>query len=424
MSLLQRAFPYLTEKELKEYDAENPDQVEQARKLNEKRHEGALEEQSRSFAAIAKRTEQDLAKQNADQVEQLDTYVQRTGDVVAGIDMFLYNNAEFRNELNYLLEQDYKRKGGKVDYRPVSYERLAARAGEAEYKRYKRTMLTTDDPGAANTIDTTIAQNILFRAQSLGKVMPLLAKIDLPYGNYEEPYYNKYGVATYLAENGTIADFNTDLTDGTDGIKKTTWTPRDFALGLKQSFRSMKKLSPSIMADIFAFLQDALTTGMEYQAISGPGTGVTDSGMITVATSIAAAGNPYLTFVNAVSEVRSNRVQNVVAFMNAKAWGEFKKLRVTNEAYRDAIMVGENAAIDEVPVVVVDEAVSATTAGTPDTATVVLGDPSHYLVVTNGTLSQHRLDDPENLTRFTAFHILRDGAARFSDSFAKFTVNV
>lgn len=439
----RRAFPYMTEKELAKYDPNKQDDRNEVRRVNNQRHAKLKAQQAEEFTKRAKQTRAQMEQKNVEELDKLQECIRAcNGDQLAGTDMYLYNSPEVLAELNDALIRDFVRKGSKKEmYKNISYLRFAAHAGREEYARYvrahqpdrvfqlqqddKRALLTTvDDPGAANTVDTTLAQNIVYRAQSLGKVMPLLDKIDLPYGDYEEPYYNKYGKAGYLTETGTIPDFNTSLSDATDGIKKTKWTPRDFALGLKQSFRSLTKLSPSIMANIFSLLQDQLTTGMEYQALSGPGTGETDTGMITGATSITAAGNAYLTFVNARSDVESKRVRNLVAFMNAKAWGEYLKLRVTNEAYRASIRTGADKAIDDVPVVIVDEEVIATVVGTPNTAPVVVGDPKHYLIVTNGTLKEWKLDDPENLERFTAFHMSRDGAARFADSYATFSINV
>ncbi len=103
--------------------------------------------------------------------------------------------------------------------------------------------------------------------------------------------------------------------------------------------------------------------------------------------------------------------------MNAKTWRAFKKLQVINESYR-ALITGQS--LDTIPVVVVPETILATTTGS---ATVVLGDFSHYLVLTNGAMKQYQLDDPLAMNRATSYHFVRNGKARFADSFAKFTVS-
>ena len=76
--------------------------------------------------------------------------------------------------------------------------------------------------------------------------------------------------------------------------------------------------------------------GYEFQAVSGPGTGVTDSGMITVGTAIAFDTNAYITAVNASTSVTSKNVPTAdqTYFMNAEAWGEYKKLRVMSTELR------------------------------------------------------------------------------------------
>ncbi len=416
---------YLDKTERKAVDVNDEASIEKAVALNRKRYEDIQGKLALDFTKRAREIN-DAQKDNKDALELLNTCIRACQDnVVAGLDMFLYSNHEFRASLNAEMINSRAQKDNKRAL--IDYTVTAARAGEDEFRSYVdnskqfRALLTTADaPGAANTVDTTVSQSIVFRAENIGNVLPLLAKVNVPYGDYAEPYYNKYGMGGYLAEDGTIPDFNTALSDGTNGITKKTWTPKDYAYGLKQSFRSLQKLSPAILNQIFDLLAEALNLGMEYQAVSGPGTGVTDSGIVTVATSITYDTNVYITFVNACSNIGSKNVRNKTGIANAKAIGEFKKLRVIDRAYADVIVPNAmGVVVDGVQIIEVPETVIATSGST---TTVAVGDLNHYLLATSGDLKEYPFDNPESLQRFTAFHMLRHGQVRFADSFAKFSV--
>lgn len=413
----QRNFPYLAETEVEEFAKDS--NVEKAQQLNHERFTSEQDELKRAFVENAEKTNTDKIRNKmiSDQ-EELKTYITVAGgSEMAGLDMFLYNRADYRTALNELLKSD----------KPVSYAGFAAKAGTANLKRYNdkqemtgvRAVITTaQNPGQANTIDVTISQNIMYRAENQGKILPLIDKVNLPFGNYDEPYYNKYSIAGYLTETGTVPEIDTDLNDATNGIKKNQWVVKDFALGLKQSFRSLQNVSPSVLSQILGYLTDAMTRGMEYQAISGPGTGQTDSGVLTVATSATVGADIYETLQNALATVESVNVatDRITAVMNAKTWRAFKKLKVINQAYREA--VGQTN-IEEIPVVVVPETIITTTTGS---ASVVVGDFKHYLSLTNGAMKTYELADPMAMVKSTAYHTVRNAKARFADSFAKFTV--
>jgi HK97 family phage major capsid protein len=411
-------YRYITSEDIETAKTSETDFTEvEANKLEALRHQENQARLAREFVAQTK----DLAveRKNEDALTEFSRYLEATGDHLSALNTFLYLNPKFRAELNAEIADEKAR---------IDYCTTAALAGKQEYKRYVReaekytraVITTADTPGLANTIQTTVAQSIIYRAEAYGQVIPLLAKVNVPYGDYQEPFYNKYSLAGYLTETGTVPDIQPDLNDATNGIKSVKWTPRDFALALEQSFRTVKKLSPSILNNIFEFVSIALTSGMEWQALSGPGTGLTDSGMITVATSVTFNTNAYLTFVDACSLIGSKNVRNKVAFCNDRAWGEFMKLAVINIAY-SSVIDAKNKTINGIKVVVVPESAMPTTA---NVTSVVVGDPNHYLIATAGELSEYVLDSPKTLNRITAYHILRDGRARFADSFAKLSLTV
>lgn len=415
-------YRYLSTEDQEAYKAGTLSEVD-AKAKNARNFEIEQISLAKEFTRQVKSISAGAQESNMTDLELLSRCIEQTGDAVAGLDTFLYLRADYRAQINALNSDERTH---------IDYSITAIRAGEDQFVRYvqnakghnrdnaRGTSLTSEAPGLANTVDVTVSQSIFRRAENNGLVLPLLAKITVPYGDYAEPYYNKYSIAGYIAENGTIPDIGDDLIDASNGLKKQTWNPRDFALGLEQSLNSLTKLSPSILNEIFNLVAEGLTRGMEYQAISGPGTGTTDSGIVTVATSITFDTNAYITFINACSNVGSKNVFNKVAVMNERAWGEFKKLRVIDAAYRDSINTKEKM-IDDVKVIVVSESVMPTAS---NVATVVVGDLSHYLVVTAGGLKQYERTDPRALKQFTAFHTLRDGGARMSDSFAKFALNV
>lgn len=414
-------------------DKSDFDTVNELRSLHEQRLKEEQAVLAQRFVQQAKEAARSAEGRNQSDLAEFEEYMRiANGNPLAAMDLFFFNKPNYRNAVNALIEQKAEvEKTPGLKRARINYVQTAALVGERALESYLdsdesfRALLTTDAPGAANTIQTTVAQSIVFRAENIGNVLPLLQSVSIPYGDYEVPYFNKYNQAGYLAEDGTVPDYNDTLSDASDGIKKAAFSPRDFALGLKQSFRSLKKLSPEIMNQILDFMALALTSGMEYQAISGPGTGTTDSGMITVATSVTAGADVFEKFINARSEVASKNVRNIVAFGNARAIGEFIKLKVTNEAFRDMIVINRDGiSIANTQLVEVPETIIVVTAGNPDTTTVVLGDPSHYLVVNSGQLQEYTDMDPENLQKFTAFHMLRDGGAIYSDSFAKITLEL
>lgn len=401
-------------------DVEDKELTErEVRELEAARYEEHQIKAAKVFATRAKQVKELSDSANHNLLEKFNRYLEETSSHITALDTLFYTDHEFRAAFNALQENPKTM---------IDYTVTAARAGKAEYARYKKANerysraveVTTANPGIANTIDTTVAQSIMWRAENIGQVLPEIAKITVPYGDYELPFYNKYSIAGYLTETGTVPDIQPDLDDATNGIKKTKWTPRDFALLFEQSFRSISKLSPAVLNQIFNFVSMALTTGMEYQAVSGPGTGQNESGMITVASAVTFNGNAYLTFVDACSAVGAKNVVNKVAFMNERAWGEFKKLRVINTAYRDAINV-QKKMIDDIRVIVVPESTIPTSSNATN---VVVGDPKHYLSVTSGELAEYKFDNGKVLNRQTTYHMLRDSKAIFSDSFARFPLTV
>ena len=415
-----RNFPYLSEAEAESFAKDS--NLERASSLNQERYNHEQDELKAVFVENAERTNMDkIQKRSISDKDQINEYMKATGgNEMAALDMFLYNRADYRNELNLILNPD--------GIRSINYSGFAAKAGRTSFNRYleaekysgnRAAITTAQNPGQANTIDITVSQNIAYRAENMGNIMPLIDKVNLPFGNYDEPFYNKYSIAGYLTETGTIPEMDTDLNDAANGIKKTQWVVKDFALGLKQSFRSLQNVSPSVLAQILGFLTDAMNRGMEFQAVSGPGTGQTDSGVITVATSATVGADIYETFQNALAAVESVNVRtsDITAVMNAKTWRAFKKLKVINQAYREAI--GQTN-IEEIPVVVVPETIIATTA---NAATVVLGNFKHYLSLTNGGMQKYELTEPMAITKSSAYHLVRNAKARFADSFAKFTVS-
>lgn len=415
-----RKFPYLSEAEADSFAKDN--KLEQAKSLNTERYNFEQDELKRAFVENAEKTNKDRIQRKAvSDSDQIQEYLRATGNnEIAALDMFLYNRADYRNEINMILNPEGTRK--------IDYSGFAAKAGSASFQRYleadkfsgnRAAITTAQNPGQASTLDVTVSQNIAYRAENMGNIMPLIDKVNLPFGNYDEPFYNKYSIAGYLTETGTIPEIDTDLNDATNGLKKTQWVVKDFAVGLKQSFRSLSNVSPSVLAQLLGFLTDAMNRGMEFQAISGPGTGQTDSGVITVATSATVGADIYETFQNALAAVESVNVRtsDITAVMNPRTWRAFKKLKVINQAYREA--VGQTN-IEEIPVVVVPETIIATTS---NAATVVLGNFKHYLSLTNGGMQKYELTDPMAMTKSSAYHLVRNAKARFADSFAKFTVS-
>src|SRR5574343_1362036 len=237
----KRDFPYLKESEIKSF-SENitAETLQNAKNLNNLRFTQEQDQLTAEFVENAEKTHTDKIRNKVvSDGEELMRYVASAGgNELAGLDMFLYNRADYRNEINALL------KG--VSDRPIGYLSSAAKAGSNSLKRYleneelagKRAgaITTADNPGIANTIDVTVSQNIAYRAENQGRIMPLIDKVNLPFGNYDEPYYNKYSIAGYLTETGTVPEIDADLKDATNGIKKNQWVVKDFALGLFQSF--------------------------------------------------------------------------------------------------------------------------------------------------------------------------------------------
>jgi HK97 family phage major capsid protein len=280
---------------------------------------------------------------------------------------------------------------------------------------------TESDPGGSNLVQTALADTILVKAEKTGQILALLSKDTIPYGNKEYPKYNAKTVGQFIDESTSAY---TDVVpnsfeDGTDGLDKVLFTPRDFGITASYTNRILKKVTPASIRFFREQEAKMITRGLERQALRGDGTGQNATGVVEVASSVSAAGNIYLTFNDAIGTLAANDTENIVAVMHRKTWQEFKNLRVINESYRASIDP-KSLKIDDIQVILSNN----TDSSVATTGNVLLGDFSHYMMTKQGTMET--IEDPySNATtrKVNVTHtMLVDMGAMFSNSFAKFSV--
>jgi len=421
--LNKRNFPFLNDDELS-----TKTEVE-ARELDTKRFEASRVEVQRAFVEQARELKVSSDRKSEEANKEYERYLKVTGDTGTALDMYLYNNPAVRMRLNALRPDA-----------PIGYGDMAKAQSEAEFIRYmaeeedfqraygmkRATSTSTDAPGQGNTLQTTVAQSITYRVDNFDQVVSRVKKVNQPYGNFDATIYNKYGLAGYMAEGSAIPDSVANLTDATNGISKVSYAGKQFGISFRRTWLAGKRISASVIADQMRFTEMEFGRGEAYQILTGPGTGLNDSGVTVIGTAATAGANALETFVNAKTAVSIANASNLVAFMNGAAWGVYEKIATTDLAFDNKIGLKAKT-IYGVPVIVVSTAIMPTTTGA---AKVVVGDFDHYIRYTNGGMEALSGTEISNSTSTNVFNTVngwlmsRDGGALFNDSFAQYTLTV
>lgn len=416
MLITKRSHPFLSDEEITILST-NP---EEANTLNAKRYEEVQNKVNQNFVSLARDSKTFAEKKSADIKDQLERYSQTAkGDATLALDMFLYNNASFRSELNRLRPDA-----------PISYLGMAYSAGDAEYNRYvdeekaysiRATAESSTTPGLGNTVQTTVSQSIMYRVDNFNPIVSLVTKINLPYGDYDATHYNNYGVASYMTENNNVPDNTTNFTDATNGIKKTSFSAKQFGVSFARSWLAEKRISPTVINQLLTFTEQEIGRGEALQIMIGSGVGLNDNGIVNVATPATVGGNVLETSSNAVAQVEKvNDRSGLVFVMNSDAYNEFRLLTLVNTVYKDTINLNNNT-LWGIPVVVVGQTIMPTTVGV---AKVVVGNFNKYIKFTNGGLDKIDLTNFNNASTTSLYLMARDGGAVFADSFSVFNVTV
>lgn len=416
MLITKRSHPFLSDEEITILST-NP---EEANTLNAKRYEEVQNKVNQNFVSLARDSKTFAEKKSADIKDQLERYSQTAnGDATLALDMFLYNNASFRSELNRLRPDA-----------PISYLGMAYSAGDAEYNRYvdedkaysiRATAESSTTPGLGNTMQTTVSQSIMYRVDNFNPIVSLVTKINLPYGDYDATHYNNYGVASYMTENNNVPDNTTNFTDATNGIKKTSFSAKQFGVSFARSWLAEKRISPTVINQLLTFTEQEIGRGEALQIMIGSGVGLNDNGIVNVATPATVGGNVLETSSNAVAQVEKvNDRSGLVFVMNSDAYNEFRLLTLVNTVYKDTINLNNNT-LWGIPVVVVGQTIMPTTVGV---AKVVVGNFNKYIKFTNGGLDKIDLTNFNNASKTSLYLMARDGGAVFADSFSVFNVTV
>ena len=392
---------------------DKPKKKERAKKLDQETLAKIFVGQSRSRGDYAQKKRMNVQ-------EEYESYLEATGGNPAiASDMLLYNNAAFRAKFNRLPENREN-----VDLQ-VHYDLTANLAKDKRYfedsERYeKRQLVTTSDPGGLNVIQTSLSDTIVVKSERLGQILQLVAKDEIPDGDKEYPTFENKAVGAFVDEITTpTTDQSTVYEDATKGLKKVKYTPRDFQLRMKYSQRILKKVTPRTLAFYRQIEAEGMTRGLEQQILRGDGTGQNATGVNSVATSVTFNGNAYLTFNDAVGVLAAADTENIAAVMHRKTWQEMKKLRVLNQAYRDAIKV-DTPMIDDIPVIISNN----NDASVATTGIVNIGDFRHYLVTQQGGLDTIEDKFTEAANRIVnIYHALQvDMGALLASSFATFSI--
>lgn len=410
--LTRSSYPFLNDKERVDLYTNEAE----AQEINKKRFAEAQKRVAEEFVGQSKELRKHYELKNDDIKSQLATYAREAGNEMVALDMFLYNNAEFRAALNTLRPTA-----------PVGYANMALRVSESELARYQKedsnyraATVSTDAPGQGNSLQTTVSQSILYRVDNFEQVSRDVKKISLPYGDYDATKYNKYGLAGYITENATVPDNTDNLTDATNGINKVSYSGKEFGVSFLRSYLAEKRISASIINDQMNITAQEIGRGEAFQIISGTGAGLNDNGIINVATATAAGANVIETASNAIAECRTANAFQLKFYMNAKAWNEHEKLSLVNLSYQNTVDVSKKT-LWGIPVEVVSDAIMPTTA---NVAKVIVGQMDHYLKFTNGGLDNFNLRNTSNAAMNSMFLMARDGGVLFADSFATYDVTV
>lgn len=368
-----------------------------------------------------------LYKKKLDLSEQLRSHLaDNSGQLMGALDALYFQNPELVLGWNKLNRSNPEQQ---LNYTGIAAEILdsdsastAEKQAAEHYRSFTRQLDTASDPGGANIIPTTLADVLTYRVESAGQVLSRVLKVNVPDGNYEHPKFNKLMLAEFKAETSSFTDAATLYEDGTDGIAKVSYILKDFGLRLNLTQRLIEKTTPGILNSLIDYVATSIARGSDSQILTGSGAGVNATGMIQNATSATVGGDILDTFANAVAALSDVNVlrENQVAFMNGATEAMFIKLRATNESYRDLINP-VNRTIQGVPYVVSN--LIKTSGGA---ATLVIGDPKHYVWAQNGDLKQ--LDDPysnsSSLQHQYVFYTFAEGKPLYNDSFAKFSVTI
>jgi HK97 family phage major capsid protein len=359
------------------------------------------------------------------------------GDLITSLDALYFQNPEFVEVWNRqaITKGDTK---SILDYSLVAKQILddeETNEGEkATAQRYldsgkkfgtiRAALDTASNPGGANVIPTILSDVLAYRVESAGQVLSTVQKVSVPDGNYEQTKYNKGMLGEFKTETGTFTDASTYYEDGTDGLNKVLYTTKDFGLMLQITSRQIEKMTPSLGRQIIDQVAKSLARGADSQILIGNGSGQNATGMIQNATSATAGANAFETFANAIGTLGDANIDpsSIVAYMNTATYAHFLKLRGTNQSYLELINGNfANPSIHGIKVVISNLIKTATGA-----ATVVLGDPSHYIWATNGSIRQieDKYSGSDSLQQRYVFYTFAEGKPIFNDSFAKFSVTL
>jgi len=419
-------FRFLTDAELDTYSRQDTCDKD-AKDLEAERFREHTRNVNGMFVDKANRLETNIARKSEDLTTTYTRYIREcAGDEAAALDMLLYTHPQLRAELN----QERKEA-------PINYLRMAYDAGKSEFRHYvnndphlsaqlgldsmiRAATTSTAAPGQGNTLQTTVAQSIMYRVDEFSEVLNKVNKINLPYGNYDATKFNKYGVAGYITEGAATPDNTADLENNPDGINKVSYEAKQFGISFRTTWLSTKRISASVIAQQMRFTEQNIGRGEAYQILSGPGTGSNDSGVGVVGTAVPEGNNILDTLINACSFLESVNAKNMHIFMEAKAYGEFAKVSTINTPYQNTIDV-KNKRIYDKPVTVVSNTVLPVAS---NVSKVIVGDFDHYIRFTNGSMEVKKAMHQDKAGDIVHYLMARDGGAVFADSFAHFNVNV
>jgi HK97 family phage major capsid protein len=183
-------------------------------------------------------------------------------------------------------------------------------------------------------------------------------------------------------------------------------------------------MTPSLGRQIIDQVSLSLARGADSQILLGNGLGQNALGMIQNASTAPAGANAFETFANGLGQLGNFNVDpsKVVAYMNTATFAHFQKLRGVNPSYTEIISGSfSSPSIHGIKVVITN--LIKTSAGA---ATVVMGDPNHYIWATNGSIRQieDKYSGSESLLQKFVFYTFAEGRPIFNDSFSKFTVTL
>jgi HK97 family phage major capsid protein len=383
----------------------------------------ALDAENNKFAESFERNQQYSKANGTNQVDFLSAFTLTAlehPELIGGLNRSIRSNAKIRTADGQIPQISLSDTIDHAD--SLGYE-------TTEVKRnYKRAAGVLDDstaPGGGNTVQTSLANYLVLRMPTWGKVYNELNKINVPSGNLSVPTMIGRPIATFGTAGTALTNIGTVVEDSTNGIKQTTLTPIQYGVVLPVTNELISKINPGLMVSVTDLVAKALAYGRDYYAIQGTGS-TQPLGMLTNATSLTVTtGNTIIDMFSkgyGVLAATGIAKDDMRAFMN----GQLEAILMRTVISGSNAWIGQIVDFKEQKVFGIPYTVTESILTTSNTAPLIMGAPStQYLWGENGDVRM--LMDPyskaSSLVTNMIGYSFADAKPALNDSFVKCTLS-